>query len=150
MSRNSQRRHTSAFFVLLLITSPAASAQETAPSGDMRSRWGGQIGLVEYGTGDDNCSTDGGLTFGAEVRTRGVWVAGVGVDLAYVGDLLCELALPHLIFRGEDVTVQGRTRLDGAPRLRGRFGRSLTAGGFQRRACPRCGPDMTTEKRQKR
>ena len=129
MKRNYLRGHTPVFVALWLVASPAASAQETAATVELRSRWGGQVGDVEYGTGDYNCPDDSGLTFGAEVRTRGVWLGAMGVDLFYTGELLCEQVLRHLIFRGEDVTVNGRTRLGGASRLRARVGRTLTIGG---------------------
>ena len=131
MGRHFLRTHAATFVALLLIASQAASAQETAAPLDLRSRWGAQIGGVAYGTGEDDCPGDSGLTFGAEVRTRGVWLGAVGVDFFYPGDPLCGLPLTLLIFRGETVTEHGRTRLDGAPRLRARVGRTVTVGGLQ-------------------
>ena len=129
MKRSYLRRHTPALFALLLVASTAASAQETAPTVDLRSRLGGQIGFVVYGTGNDkNCPEGTGFTFGAEARTKGVWLGALSVDFFYTEDFLCTLALPHVFYRGESVGVWGTTRLDGAPRLRARVGRILTIG----------------------
>ena len=99
---------------------------------DLRPRWGGQIGLVLYGTGDDiNCPEGEGFAFGAEVRTRGAWLGAVGVDVNFADPGLCTLILPTTIYRGERVEVWGTTRLAGALRPRVRLGRAFAFGGLQ-------------------
>ena len=131
MKRSYLRRHTPVFVALLLVASQAASAQEQerAPTVDLRGRWGGQIGGVAYTTGaGQNCPKGGGITFGAEARTRGVWFGAVGVDLFYAGPDLCETVLRGARYRGEPVSLVGSSRFSGTLRPRIRLGRTVTIG----------------------
>ena len=119
---------TLAVVTLCVLTSMTASAQDTAPTVDLRSRWGAQIGLALYKTGTSQCSEGDGFTFGAEARTRGVWFGAVGVDLFYAGVGLCLTFLRQAYYGGELVDFDGSSSLSGALRPRIRLGRTVTVG----------------------
>jgi hypothetical protein len=104
---------------------------QSAESEQSRGAWALHAGVITYGTGDDrNCGTGAGLGGGAELRTRGAWLAAVGLDLLLAGPFACTNVGLSTRFRGEWVDVSSGTLLFGAPRVRVRGGRALDLAGL--------------------
>ncbi|HEX7119258.1 MAG TPA: hypothetical protein VF212_10745 [Longimicrobiales bacterium] len=84
---------------------PRQPAAGTPPSAEraqpMRSRFGASFGLVVSDPTDDRCTDGRALGAGAELRTRGAWLAAAAVDLLMLGSGGC-------ITVGKTVEFEGR------------------------------------------
>jgi hypothetical protein len=100
-------------------------------SNQVRDRFGFSVGVVSAGSSDhpDNqCSSPGGLSLGAEVRTRGPWLLAADADLLASSGSVCTLVLKTREYQGQTVSVHVSPALAGT-RLSLHAGRALTTSG---------------------
>lgn len=88
----------------LLSLSTVAGAQGVPGGGlEVRNWVGGHAGLYTHDPIDERCTTRTVPTAGVEVRTRGPWLAALGVDLMLPGSTTCALYAKTVEFQGESV-----------------------------------------------
>lgn len=106
----------------------SAPLQAQPGAGDRHRVSASALGIT---AGDDRCDDHGGLGVGAEVRTRGRWVALAGADLLAGWAMSCSDEGRTAIHNGQEVEVFTDAGLDLSPRIRGEVGRSLRVGGLE-------------------
>lgn len=91
----------------------------------VRSWVGGHAGLYTHHPTDERCSSKPGLTAGVEARTRGPWLAAVGVDLMAASETSCVTIGKVVEFGGELVEEFTGTAVGPLARVSLRGGRAI-------------------------
>ena len=101
---------------------------QTADRDNGRGRFGANVGVVSYQTGNDrNCSTGVGVAGGVEVRSRGSLLLAAGADVIAATPFACASALQMTTYQGQEVGVNSGVQFPFAPRTGVRVGWSAPA-----------------------